>query len=220
MIEINLNNMNKSLLLLGVALYLGLNSSNAQTTYGLKTGVNLSKYSKPINEDLKGYETNNVSFYVTGFADIPVASQFSIQPGVSLQTKGAKYKGSSGENSASASVNVMSLEIPVNAVYYFPVGYGDLFVGAGPYIGYNLSGKTKLALDGESLEDSKIKFTGKDKDMNALDYGANFLLGYKLPSGLLINAGYGLGLADVVPDNPTNTKYANRVLSFGLGFQF
>ncbi len=212
--------MNKSLLLLSVALYLGLNSSNAQTTYGLKAGVNLSKFSNPIDEELEDYETNKVAFHVTAFADIPVAKQFSIQPGLSLQSKGTLYKATEGGNSASASIHLMSLEIPVNAVYYFPVSYGDLFAGAGPYISYNLSGKAKEVLNGKTEKNTKIKFTGNEKDMNALDYGANFLIGYKLPSGLLINAGYGLGLANISPYDTDKTKFANRVLSFGIGFQF
>lgn len=44
-----------------------------------------------------------------------------------------------------ASWNVMTIEIPVNLIYYIPTGdAGDLFVGAGPYVGVNIAGKRKI----------------------------------------------------------------------------
>src|SRR5690606_26353139 len=123
--------MKKIVLSLGAALLLAA-GAQAQTSYGLKAGVNLGKYSN-VDEDLKDYEKMNASFYVTGFADIAVATNFSIQPGVSLQGKGAKYKASGDIGEGSLTRNVMSVEVPVNAVYYIPTGSsGSVFLGAGP----------------------------------------------------------------------------------------
>jgi len=115
----------------------------------------------------------------------------------------------------------MSIEVPVNAVYYIPAGTGNVFIGAGPYIGFNVSGKvkTKGQEGGISIDEkNNIKFSGDEKDMNRIDAGANFLLGYKLENGLLINGGYNLGLTNLVPN--VTDKISNRVLSFGIGFQF
>jgi len=213
--------MKKLLLSIGAAFLLAA-GAQAQTSYGLKAGVNLGKYSN-VSSELKDYQTNNVSFYVTGFADIPVASQFSIQPGVSLQGKGSKYKIDSDGLDGSISNNVMSIEVPVNAVYYIPAGSGNVFLGAGPYIGFNVSGKTKSDgnLGDSGLEgESDIKFSGDDKNMNLIDAGANFMAGYKFNNGLLINAGYGLGLTNLNPSSDSDSKFSSRTLSFGLGFQF
>lgn len=214
--------MKKILLSLGAALLLAA-GAQAQTSWGVKAGVNLGKYSG-IEGGLEDYAKMNPSFYVTGFADLPVAANFSIQPGVSLQGKGAKYKVSGDIGEGTLTRNVMSIEVPVNAVYYIPVGYsGSVFLGAGPYIGFNVSGKDKAS---GSLEDSgsgasssnDLSFSGDDKDMNVIDAGANFMAGYKFNNGFLINAGYNLGLTQLVP-NESNT-ISNRVLSFGVGFQF
>lgn len=210
--------MKKVLLSLGAALFLAA-GAQAQVSYGLKAGVNLGKYSNLDNAK------NNTSFYVTGFADLPVASQFSIQPGISLQGKGVKGTSSIGEvANIESTTNVMSIEIPVNAVYYIPTGAsGSVFLGAGPYAGYNISGKTKLTGNLGSYTGDKewdLDFSGDDKDMKAFDAGVNFLAGYKLSNGFLINAGYNLGLTNLSPSNNADNKFSNRVLSFGVGFQF
>ena len=216
--------MKKILLSLGAAVLLA-GAANAQVSYGLKAGVNLGKISNMDISDFdlggaSGSNTSNVSFHVTGFADMPVAPNFSVQPGVSLQGKGAKYNVSAGDASGDVSVNLMSVEIPVNAVYYIPVGYtGSVFLGAGPYVGFNVSGKLKGTADGNELVNEDLSFTGDDKDMNLIDAGVNFLGGYKFNNGLLLNAGYGLGLTDLTPNNNGNSN-SNRVLSFGVGFQF
>lgn len=204
--------MKKILLSLGAAFLLAA-GAQAQTSWGLKAGVNLNKIS-----NYQSNQSNATSFHVTGFADIPVAPSFSIQPGVSLQGKGTKYEATVAGVTGEATLNTMSIEIPVNAVYYIPAGTGDVFLGAGPYIGFNVSGKAKGSVDGNEFINHDLKFSGDDKDLNIIDAGINFLGGYKFGNGLLLNAGYGLGLSNLNPHN--GDSFSNRVLSFGVGFQF
>ncbi|WP_164112954.1 MULTISPECIES: porin family protein [Sphingobacterium] len=205
--------MKKVLLTLGVALLTAV-GAQAQIGYGVKAGVNLGKYSNWADQ-----QKNNTSFYVTGFADLPVASQFSIQPGVSLQGKGAKVEVGNSDNTLTR--NVMSIEVPVNAVYYIPTGAsGSVFLGAGPYVGFNVSGKDKIKGNVGNLVsytgDTDLKI-GSDKDIKLFDAGANFMLGYKMNNGFLINAGYNLGMTDINPK--VSDTQSNRVWSFGIGFQ-
>ena len=215
--------MKKILLSLGAAVLLAA-GAQAQTSWGLKAGVNLGKYSN-VPAAYEDYAKMNPSFYVTGYADIPVAPQFSVQQGVSLQGKGAKYKASDENADGTLTQNVMAIEIPVNAVYYIPTGYsGSVFLGAGPYVGYSVSGKNKASgtifgTTGSSEED--IRF-GSDADdhQKPFDFGINFLAGYKLANGFLVNAGYGLGLTNLSPTGSSDNKFSNRVLSFGVGYQF
>lgn len=93
-----------------------------------------------------------------------------------------------------------------------------MFISAGPYLGYNISGKIKdSGPNGESERD--VNFSGNDKNMNRLDAGLNFGLGYKLSNGILFQAGYGLGLSDL--NASKNSKsFSNRTINFGVGFQF
>lgn len=106
---------------------------------------------------------------------------------------------------------MMYLEVPLNFVYYLSVGQvGNVFAGAGPYAGYGLRVKTKEGADSESG-------SFKDAEMKPFEAGLNFLLGFKLNSGLLINGGYGLGLTKINDDGDSKSK--NRVFSVGIGFQ-
>ena len=212
----------KKVLLAIVALGVSAGAFAQEMSYGVKAGVNLGKYSNT-PDMVKDYQQMNPSFYVTGYADLPVAPQFSIQPGLSLQGKGNKLKYDGNSLDGSSATNVMALEIPVNAVYYIPTGMnGSVFVGAGPYAAYSLSGKVKnkgSIGDFGTSGDYDLDLGGDDKDQKPFDFGLNFMLGYKLASGFTINAGYGLGLSNLSPVDNSDSKFSNRVLSFGVGFQ-
>lgn len=212
--------MKKFLLSLGAAVLL-VGAASAQVSYGLKAGVNLSKlkYSASgggVNASITS--DNSTTFYVTGYVDAPFAPNFSFQPGLSLQGKGGAFK-SDDESmfDEDLKMNLMYLEIPLNVVYYIPTGVsGSVFLGAGPYAGFAVSGKQKY---GSLSED--IDFGSDEDQMKRFDAGANFLAGYRLTNGLLFNVGYGLGLVNTrnAPDGVDGSQ-KNRVLSFGIGFQF
>lgn len=143
-----------------------------EVNYGIKGGVNLGKSS--YNEAaFKDYQVNNVSFFITGYAELPLAKNIALQPGVSLQGKGDKYKFDKNNLDGSATWNIMSIEIPVNAIYYIPTGTsGSFFLGAGPYLGFNISGKQegKGNIDNWIADGKKdLKFTGSKRDMNPID---------------------------------------------------
>lgn len=206
--------MKKSFLLLAAALGFAT-VSYAQTSYGLKAGVTFAKLSAS-----GGSITYNsdaaTGFYLTGYADVAVASNFSFQPGISLQNKGGKFKG--GEfidlgDANSATMNLMYIEVPLNFVYNIPAGSGNVFLGAGPYGAYGVSVKAK---SGNISESGSFD----EADLKGFDAGLNLLGGYKLANGFLINAGYGLGLMNIAKDTDGEGSLKNKVFSVGIGFQF
>ncbi|MGB7529334.1 porin family protein [Sphingobacterium cellulitidis] len=199
---------------------LSIGAANAQTTYGLKAGMNFGKITNFDSQKLKP------SYFVTGFADIPLSGKFSIQPGISLQGKGTRIEDEipifqqSSTTTNKSDLNLMSIEIPVNAVYYVPVGNGDIFLSAGPYLGYNISGKIKNSSSNSNTTRSEdVSFSGDNKMMNRWDAGINFAVGYKLSNGLLIQAGYGLGLSNLNASE-NSKKFSTRTMNFGIGYQF
>src|SRR5690606_16509658 len=106
-VKTNLKNMKKILLSLGAAFLLAA-GAQAQTSWGLKAGVNFPKVTASggnVSVDSKA-ATN---FHVTGYASIPAAPNFAIQPGLSLQGKGGKAD-ILGED---ITTNLMYLELPV-----------------------------------------------------------------------------------------------------------
>lgn len=205
--------MKRNLLLLAAALGFAT-ASYAQTSYGVKAGVTFPK----LVASGSGITINakpSTSFYLTGYVDAPIAQNLSIQPGISLQGKGSKgIELGSGDDivEIDSKTSLMYIEVPVNFVYYIPAGAGNVFLGAGPYAAFGVSVKEEF--DGESESGSF-----KDAGLNAFDAGLNFLGGYKLSNGFLINAGYGLGLTNIVKDIEGGSV-KNKVFSVGVGFQF
>ncbi|TCC98697.1 porin family protein [Pedobacter hiemivivus] len=197
--------------------------------FGVKAGVTFPtlSYSSDLEEGMKNKA--NTSFYVGGTVDIPVGGMFTIQPGLTFSGKGDKQEASVSEGgdsfSAKSSTSLMYIEIPVNAVVSFPVGEGKVFVGAGPYYGMAISGKSKMeskmTVDGVTVSDEESNDAdfGKDGDTKRSDFGVNFLGGYQLSNGFNIHAGYGLGLSNIAK-NSGDLKVKNNVLSVGVGFSF
>jgi len=211
-----------------------------QIKFGVKAGVTLptmsstseaQAYDGPSDYDFK----TNTSFYVGGIIDIPVSRTFSIQPGITLLGKGGKaqvyfsnfepgpglyiYEGS-------YKLSTMYLEVPVNAVFNFNVGRGNVFFGGGPSYGFAISGKINTdgtVTNGSGKSNQSIERDaefGTNKDFKRGDFGVGFLAGYQLNSGLNLHAGYSLGLSNIDSDAFQDTKLTNRVLSLGIGFSF
>ncbi|MNK24610.1 hypothetical protein D3C87_429210 [compost metagenome] len=227
----------KKILLTGTALLFSASTLFAQSTMsgsdariGIKAGVNLSRihYSgfdgaSERNDNAK----DNVGFNVTAFGDFGVGNNFFIQPGVSLQNKGEKYTLNSGSNSATLSRNIMAIEVPVNAVFRIPTGdAGAVQISAGPYVGFNIAGKQKISGNVGStsgMTERDLEFGNRnDDDYSSTDFGANFGLGYRMNSGFMLGANYGMGLTNLLPkDNRSgDSKATNRIWGFSVGYSF
>jgi hypothetical protein len=229
--------MKKTILLLTLAagLTTAVNAQDKSVTFGAKAGLTFPKLATSGQEAAEFPDPQaNPSFFVGGYADIAISSQFSIQPGLSVLGKGVKYKqsgteiidGDSYTYAGSATISTLYLEVPVNVVGKIPAGSGNVFVGAGPYLGYALSGKTKskLSISGAGMnfsesDEEDMEFGSGEDEMKRIEFGVNFLGGYELKNGLSINFGYGLGLSNLV-NTSGDGKASNRVLSVGLGFRF
>jgi len=238
-------------LLLSASVILLATGAFAQSTtgstsrFGLKAGVNLAKIHSSGDNDAAYNDNakNNVGFNVTAFGDFGVANNFFIQPGISLQNKGVKFEGSTTNSGAgvttttnsSIKTNVMAIEVPINAVFNIPTGdAGAVQISAGPYVGFNISGKNKgettittvtgaTTASSTTSADKDLSFgSGTDKNLSSTEFGANFGLAYRASSGFLVGANYGLGLTDLTPkDNRANAnKLTNRVLGFTVGYSF
>lgn len=229
----------KKILLLGSALLFSASATFAQTTttmtgndarIGIKGGVNLStvKYSgfegaSTLNDATK----QNVGYNFTVFGDFGVGNNFFIQPGLSLQNKGTKFEGTFGTITGEQTINVMAIEVPVNAVLRIPTGESGAFqLSAGPYAAFNVDGKRKTTITSganQGTTEENLKF-GNDADDDAagMDFGANFGVGYRMNNGFMLGANYGLGLSNLIPkDNRSNdNKATNRVWGFTVGYSF
>lgn len=225
-----------AVILLVTGAFAQTNMTGKDARIGIKAGVNLANihYSGNDVNQLNDYSKNNVGYNFTVFGDFGVGNNFFIQPGLSLQNKGVKLEGTipvGGNNvTGTSTVNIMAIEVPVNAVLRIPTGTtGALQVNAGPYVGFNISGKNKVEVTQSNgtqsaSQENDLKFgSANDKDYSSTDFGANFGLAYRASNGILLGANYGLGLSNLIPkdkQSSNDNKATNRVLGFSVGYSF
>lgn len=174
--------------------------------YGAKAGVNISDIT---GDDVDSFD-GRTSFHVGAVAEIPVSSEFSVQPELMYSSQGSDYSEGDGYD---GKVKVDYLNIPVIAKYYVAEGFS---VEAGPQFGILLSAKDEYDWAGDTGEND-----WKDS-LKGLDFGVNFGLGYRLESGLNFGARYNLGLTDANDDkeNLGDSSYKNSVIQFSIGYFF
>jgi hypothetical protein len=200
-------------------------------SYGIDAGLNLTKLSftsySPAGSGISIPVSNSylTGFHAGGLVDIGFGS-FSIQPGVLFSTKGGNSSfsfsdvifGQTFTASSKVKTTLDYVEAPLNFIYRMDVGDGNIFIGAGPYLGIGISGKSvanSITNGTPSTTTQDLKFGSGTNDIKNPDFGVNGLLGYQLNLGLSISAGYGLGL---VSSSGSNGSGKNQGFSFSLAY--
>jgi len=211
-------------------------ATQAQVQFGAHAGVNSASFTNKYPSGSGGQTTTDkydskVGLTVGVVAEIPIASSLFFRPELNYIQKGGKLKqtetffGTTITYDGTVTTNY--LEIPLNVLYKFGTGGGNVFVGAGPSIGYGLSGKSKFKTTSGSTtteDNANIKFDGKanatDPDVHykALDFGANFLAGYQFSNNIVLKASYTIGLSNINPEDKSTTK--NKGFGFTIGYMF
>lgn len=147
--------------------------------------------------------------------DIPAGKNFSFQPALNFVQKGTKEK----QGNEKVTFNMNTIEVPLNLLYNSNGEAGNFFIGAGPSLGFNISGKLKYD-DGTDTFKEDVEI-GNDPDndfIKGLDLGANVLAGYQFPNGLFISANYNLGLNNLFPGGSDDGTLKSRYFGFKLGW--
>ncbi|OQP66702.1 porin family protein [Niastella populi] len=219
--------MKSKVLLLALATTALSLASKAQdkTTFGVRAGVNFQN----LNGEFGGEDLDlkmKTGFHIGVNAEIPVASEFYLQPGLLFSTKGAKADEGDGK------WNLSYIEVPINFLYKPTLGDGKLLLGFGPYVGIAVGGKIKG--DGDDID---IKFSNDLDEKEAmefgsmdawyqkrLDFGGNLLVGYELSSKLSFQLNAQLGMANMFPkimgEKPDDTKLKNTGFGISVGYRF
>lgn len=194
---------------------LSLSAQMGTSSIGIRAGVNF--------QNLNGKDANNNNlenklkpgFNIGVNADIPIAEDFYVEPGLLYTTKGAK--------SGSDKINLSYLEIPINLLYKPVLGEGRLLLGFGPYAAIGLGGK---------LNDTKVTYKNEISPAEAAsgsvylrraDAGANLLAGYEFASKFSAQLNAQLGLVNINPDISgvsDNGTLKNTGFGVSLGYRF
>lgn len=202
----------------------------AQSQFKIKVGANSANVeSTGETVDAGMVPASITSFNFGGLAEFKLNTTYYFQPGIFFTKKGYKFDYSASESDYSVSlkskVNVSYIEIPLNIIGKFDAAPGKFILGAGPYIAYALSGKSKgnFKYDGPGTSedisqptDGKVEFGDGVDEMKKVDFGINMLAGYEFLNGRFFSLGYGLGLNNLSNDQEETIK--NRVISLSIGF--
>lgn len=189
---------------------------------GIRAGVNMQNINGRDYNDKKLENKLVPRIQVGVTADIPLADQFYIQPGLLFSGKGTK------ENGTDNKISLSYLEVPITFLFKPALGTGHLLLGVGPYAGFAINGKVTEP-DG-SKETIKFKNTVTvaealtDPYMRRLDAGANLLFGYEMSSKFSVQLNAQLGLVKINPEieGVSDNKAAYRNTGYGLsiGYRF
>jgi len=195
-----------------LAFFVTVNSfAQSNITFGVRAGVNFQNLT---GKDETGDKFSNKlipGFNVGGNVEIPVATDFYLQPGLLFSTKGAKDKNSDFKT------HLSYLEIPVNFLYKPVLGDGKLLLGFGPYAAFGVGGKYKG--DGNS---TSVEFGSDPDQVKRFDAGANLLAGYEFSNKLSFQLNAGLGLVNLANRAPGDSKSSLKNTGFGIsaGYRF
>jgi hypothetical protein len=212
-------------LLLALATTALVVNAKAQTTFGIRAGVNFQNIN---GEDPDGDDLDlkmKTGFHIGVNAEIPVATDFYVQPGVLFSTKGAKSKVDDD-----AKINLSYIEVPINFVYKPTLGTGKLILGIGPYVAFAVGGKVSDA----NGNDKDIEFENEitltqygtgTPYARRLDVGGNLLAGYEFSNKFSFQLNAQLGMAKINseitgPGVDDDTKWKNTGFGVSLGYRF
>lgn len=181
-------------------------------SFGVRAGVNFQNLT---GKDASGDKYSNKlipGLNIGGNVEIPVATDFYLQPGLLFTTKGAKSKGTLNWKET-----FNYFEIPVNFLYKPVLGDGKLLLGFGPYAAFGVGGKYKVGSTSTAL-----KFGSDPGEMKRFDAGANLLAGYEFSNKLSFQLNAGLGLVNLANRSQGDNKSSLKNTGFGIsaGYRF
>lgn len=193
-------------------------TASAQMRFGPEVGLNMSSITTKI-----GSNTNTSDLKLgarVGFvADIPLTYSLYLRPGVQFAMMGGKTTNEFFGTSVTATETLNYIQIPVSILYKFgQEGGGRFYLALTPYVGFGIGGSASL--DGKKVEEYK---PFSDEMYKSLDLGVGLKVGYELPMGLYVDAGYLQGLTNNL-NEPTikvgDYKATNGNFTIGVGYLF
>ncbi len=191
-------------------------------TLGVRAGVNFQNINGKDNSGDKLEGKLKTGFHAGVNAEIPIATDFFIQPGVLFSTKGARDK-----DNSDIKQNISYIEVPVNLLYKPVLGTGKLILGFGPYIAFGVGGKRSVGNTDTKTKFKKsitaAEFLNGGSYLKRTDAGANLLFGYELSNNLSVQLNAQLGLVKINPEiegvNTDKASFKNTGFGISLGYR-
>ncbi|MEL1242338.1 porin family protein [Flavobacterium flavipallidum] len=195
-------------IILSVVAVFAFGLANAQEVkFGAKVGGNLNSFRATnfmSQDDISIKFGSNVGFQAGGFAEIKVASKFTVQPELLFSYESYKLPLEGDLN-----FNLSYINVPVMAKYY---ASEKISLQVGPQIGFLVGAKAKFEGESEDIKDM----------LETINFGVNFGLGYELTEKVAVDFRYNLGLINIAKEDfmGEDSKLKTSGFSLGLGYKF
>jgi hypothetical protein len=215
--------MNSKVLIIALATTISAFSLKAQdkTTIGVRAGIN---FQNNTGKDAAGNELDNkmkTGIHIGLNAEVPIAEDFYIQPGLLFSTKGSKDK-----TYRKINTRLSYLEIPINFLFKPELANGKLLLGVGPYLGIAVGGSYTDANGHKQKYKFAHKVTVAESTTHAyarrMDFGFNFLAGYELSNKVSVQLNAQLGMANLrtkIEGYSDKTKIKNTGFGISVGYR-
>ena len=184
-------------LLLTVTASLCFSSVNGQTAIGAKAGVNVANLSGDAHDP-------RVSVHGGFFVNRSISKNFSVQPELLFSGEGVKYVWAGVRHKWVLNY----IQVPVMLQYY-PVS--QVYVEAGPQVGFLISAKDKLG------EDSHANLK---ENINDVQFAIGAGLGIKVTDRIVIYGRYNFGLSDITSSYYDVFEMRSNVGQIGIAARF
>lgn len=216
-------------LILGVALTAGslafaqtTTSSNMSSTnpvrFGIKGGMNVSSLSNDAGlEDSK----SKIGFNGGVFANIPLASSFSIQPEVLYNNLGSKVTLTDvniGSNNYTAEYarHLDYISVPLMFQYNFVPNF---YLEAGPEFSFLVDARDKYKSTKNGSTTGAESYSLNKDNFNTFNFGIGIGAGYYFTDNIGLTARYVAGATDIYKNN-NGDAVRNNNFQVGLAFKF
>lgn len=216
-----------AILIFSSTIALSQGKEKGKSSFGILGGVNFQNLN---GKDIYGKQLENdmiVGYHAGVNMQIPIAPEFYFQPGLLFTTKGAKNTA----GTITTTYSISYVELPLNFMYKGQLGKGYIMLGAGPYLGYGVAGKTLVEGGPESIKtDIEFKNVVEQGDpytttfFKPLDAGANIFAGYEMAGGIFLQLNAQLGLIEINPEDKRlaidESVIKNTGFGLSIGYRF
>jgi hypothetical protein len=209
-------------LLLIVLLFILATESKAQTSFGIKSGINISNQLRPyvyMYNDNPWYDRGQPVVCMNGafFTQFVLLDKVSIRLQVGYTGLGYKvpeaYDALGVLISPARKFRLNYFSLPLQVIYQVKSGFGKIWIGAGPYAAYLFSGTIHTG----SARQAIVVGNSATNEFKPLDLGLSPTVSLKLNNGFLVGVDYNIGLSDVSEAAGNNQ---NRSWSVYVGYVF
>lgn len=210
--------MKKALLILASAII--AQTSSAQISIAPEVGFQMVNQNVQSDSSLSG--DSRASYRAGINLGIDLTKKLTLHVGGFYSAKGTQQD----VFGVKAKLNYSYIEVPIYLNYSVVKFAGnELFVGAGPYLGYCIGAKGKIngTIFGQKIDEDLDLTVGSDEASDAikpLDFGVNANIGFITKMGIYARAHYSLGLANTLPGGDSDNSIKNTAFGLSIGYQF